>query len=231
MKPNLATLFPYEERQAILRKANIMFKKDMDFVLKYWKRHSNPLRGSIIRAYNKYVLVSHTDPRIVHVSDIAKMLFYDDVSRVSIVDEITVRVLARGIFYHELFRKRFGDRVKATFEYPMAWYVKPLILVGNVDMIIDSGDGFYVVELKSTSTENTINYGIVQVKIYWGMLEHFYNVNVQGAFVSTPKQDIEVTEPVTKRELRRLVEAYANRRFGGLLSPDDLEEYFYSRPY
>jgi len=208
---DLPKLFPYEERLEIWKKSNIMFKKDIDFVLKFWRRHSDPLRGTIIKAYNKFLLVSHTEPNIVHVSDVVKMIIYNEASTVSILDEKKVRILARGILYHELFRRKFGDRIKAVFEFPISWRVGSYILVGNIDVVIPGNDGIYIVELKSSNTETTVNFGVIQVKMYWCMLKHFYNMNVVAAYVSTPKQDIEVTEPMSKRVLKNLVKMYALR--------------------
>jgi len=211
LKLDLQTLFPYNERLQIWKKSNIMFKKDIDSVLKFWRRHADPLRGTIIKAYNKFLLVSHTEPNVVHVSDIVKMIIYNDSNIVSVLDEKKVRILARGILYHELFRMRFGDRIKAVFEFPISWHIGSYILVGNVDMIIPTDDGYYIVELKSSNTETTINFGIIQVKMYWCVLKHFYNMNIIAAYVSTYKQDIEVVEPMTKRELRSLVKMYVWR--------------------
>jgi len=191
-----------------------MFKKDIDFVLKFWKRHADPLRGTIIKAYNKFLLVSHTEPNVIHVSDIVKMIIYNENNIVSVLDEKRVRILARGILYHELFRMRFGDRIKAVFEFPISWHIGPYILVGNIDMIIPTDDGYYIVELKSSNTETTINFGIIQVKMYWCMLKHFYNMNVIAAYVSTYKQDIEVIEPISKRELKSLVRMFIQKTRG-----------------
>jgi hypothetical protein len=206
---NLAELFPYEERKAVLRKANIIFKKDMDMVLKVWQRFADPLRGTLVKAYNKYIMISHTEPDVIHVSDIVRLLIYNEANDAIVTDEKKIRILARGILYHYLFRRRFGGRVKAVFEFPITWYVDPFTVVGNVDVILPDGDEYYIVELKSSNTETTINFGVVQVKIYWLILKEVYNLNVAGAFVSTPKQDIEVDNPITKRELKKLVKIYA----------------------
>lgn len=208
----LTTLFPYEERIDIWKKSNVLLKKDIDFVLKFWHLHADSLRGTLVKAHNKFLLVSHTDRNIVHVSDIVKLIIYNEMNGVVVLDERKLRILARGVLYHELFRRRFGDRVKAVFEFPVSLNVGSYVLVGNIDMIIDSEDGYYIVELKSSNTETTINFGVIQVKIYWCMLEHFFNLNIAGAYVSTPKQDVKVSEPLTKRELKALVKMYVDMK-------------------
>lgn len=205
----LSRLFPYEERRELLRKSNILFKKDMDFILRFWRKYADPLRGTLLKAFDKYILVSHVEPNVIHVSDIVRTLIYNTVNDVVVTDEKRIRLLARGILYHYLFRKRFGGRVKAVFEYPVSWYIEPFTVIGNVDVIIPVDEGHYIVELKSTDTDTTINFGVIQVKIYWCMLENFYNLSILGAYVSTPKRDIKVDKPITKRELKRLVKMYA----------------------
>lgn len=206
---DLSSLFPYSEREDILRKANVAFVVGMDELLKLWKMFADPLRSSLLKAYNRFVLLSHVAPDIVHVSDIVKMLVYGETSEATIIDEEKLRILARGALYHYLFRKKFGERIKAVFEFPVSWYVEPFTVVGNVDIIIPGEEEYYVVELKSTNTESTINFGVLQVKIYWCLLKNYYNLNIAKAYVSTPKTDIEVDKPITKRELKRLVKIYA----------------------
>ena len=206
---DLASIIPYEERLSVWKKSNIMFKLDVDSVLVFWRRFADPLRGTIIKAYNKYLLISYEDPRVIHVSDIVRMLIYGESNNVSVLDEHRVRILARGILYHYLFRKRFGDRVKAVFEFPIVCNVGSVIVVGTIDMLVTANDGYYIVELKSTNTETTINFGVIQVKAYWSILENFHNIKVTGAYVSTPRTDIFVDRPISKRELRRLVALYA----------------------
>lgn len=206
---DLNALFPVDERVKLWKKANIMFKADMETVLRFWRRHADPLRGTLLKAYNKYLLVSHTEPHIVHVSDIVRYLIYGEVAEAVVSDEKKIRILARGILYHYLFMRRFGSKVKAVFEFPISWGVGPFTLVGNVDMLISWDDGLHLVELKSSSTENTMNFGVLQAKIYWCILANFVQVPVVKAYVLTPKYSVPINKPVTKRELRKLVAIYA----------------------
>lgn len=209
MPLDLAALIPYHERMVVWKKSNVMFKVDANRVLAFWKRHADPLRGTIVKAYNKYVLISYEDPSIVHVSDIVKMLIYGEANTATVMDEHRMRVFARGLLYHYLFRKRFSDKLTAVFEFPITCYIDPFIVVGNIDALVLSDDGYYVIELKSSSTETTVNFGVIQVKIYWFILENFYDLNVVGAYVSTPKSDVYVDKPMSRREVKRLVALYA----------------------
>ena len=206
---NLEELFPLEERKIIWKKSNIMFKTDMDTVLKFWRRFADPLRGTLLKAYNKYILISHVEPYIIHVSDIVRYLIYGEVAEAVVTDEKKIRILARGILYHYLFMRRFGGRVKAVYEFPITWCIDPFTIVGNVDILIPSDSGVYLIELKSSSTENTVNFGVLQTKIYWCILEKLMGISVIRGYVLTPKLTVEVDKPITKRELKKLIKIYA----------------------
>lgn len=211
-------LFPIDERMAIWKKSNIMFKANIDRVIRFWNRLSDYTRGTIIKTYNKYIYLPHNNPCIIHVSDIVRYFIYGETLS-AVIDEHRLRILARGLLYHHLFRKKFADRVKAAFELPIACTIYPYTVVGTVDVFIpsDSGRGVYILEVKSSSTETTLNFGVLQVKAYWCMLEKLIDVKVVKAYVVTPKTHLEVSRPVTRRELKRMVELYASAlgRAGG----------------
>ena len=198
----------YDERRQVLQKANILLKRDIDFVVSFWRRFADPLRGTVVPVGDSVMLISHVESDIVHVSDIVRAIIYGEVSDVLIVDEKRFRLMARGILYQYLFRLRFGSRIKAVFELPIAWPINDVLVLGTVDMLVPIDDSFFIVELKSSSSPKTVSFGVLQVKMYWCLLSHFYNLRVAGAAVSTPKRDIVVSEPLRPRELRRLVKMY-----------------------
>ncbi|MEM1694615.1 MAG: hypothetical protein QXH21_08035 [Ignisphaera sp.] len=200
------TFFPIEERIEILRKANKIFKVDPDTLVQFWRREADPTRGFLIKINNYFVLVNHDE--LIHVSDIVRDVIYNERRSILILDEHKMRILARGILYHKLFRKRFSSRIRGVFEFPILCQLGDIFLVGTIDLLLYTDDGTYLIELKSSSTETTLNFATLQVKMYWSILEYFTDVIVTSAYVVTPKQTLKVDRPLSRWELKRFVEAW-----------------------
>lgn len=207
---NIDAVFPVEERIRLWRKSNKMFKVDIETVLRFWRRNADPLRGTLIKTNNVFLIINIPGSH-VHVSDIVRGVVYGEVESVMKLTEHRLRLLARGILFHKLFRRRFSPRVRAVFEVPIACSVGDVILVGNVDALVYSEDGLWLVELKSSSTEPTLNFGSLQAKMYWSMFEYFTDVRVTAAYVVTPKLSVEIDRPLSKRELKWLVNMYETK--------------------
>lgn len=200
------TLFPVDERVEILRKANKMFKVDTDTLVRFWRREADPTRGFLVKTNNYFVLVNHDE--MVHVSDIVRDVIYNERRSILVLDEHKARVLARGILYHKLFKRRFASRVRGVFEIPIVCSVGDMRLVGTIDLLLFLEDGVHLIELKSSSTETTLNFGALQVKMYWSMLEYFTDVVVTSAYVIAPSRTLKVDRPLSRKELTRFVEAW-----------------------
>lgn len=199
-------LFPVEERMKVWRKSNKMFKVDADTVVRFWRYNADPLRGTLIKTNDVFLLVNRPSGQ-VHVSDVVKGVIYGEVSPIMVLDEHKLKVLARGILFHKLFRARFSPRVRAVFELPVACSVADAVVVGTLDVLVypEEGNGAWLIELKSSSTKTTINFGVLQVKMYWCILKNFTDVEVSSAYVLTPKYTVEVDRPITKKELSIIV--------------------------
>ncbi|MEM1561286.1 MAG: hypothetical protein QXN35_07005 [Ignisphaera sp.] len=200
------TFFPINERLEILRKSNIMFKVDADTLLKFWRREADPTRGFLIKLNNYFVLVNHDNS--IHISDIVRDVIYNERRSILVLDKHKVRILSRGILYHKLFRKRFASRINAVFEIPIACSIDDVNLVGTIDLLLFLDDEVHLIELKSTSTETSVNFGVLQVKMYWSLLEYFTDVIVSSAYVVTPKHTIKVDRPLSRRELIRFIKTW-----------------------
>lgn len=203
-------VFTLPERQELLRKAGVMFKVDIDRVLGFMARFTDPTRGTIIRTNNKYIYVSVSNSNVVHVTDIVRYIIYNEKEPARIIEEKNVRLLARGLLYHVLFKKRFASRVNAAYEIPVSCLVDDIVLLGTLDVIVyaDNGD-ICLIEVKSSSTETTINYGIVQTRIYWGMLKHYTDVDLTNSFVVTPHETVLIEKPLPKQDLFKLLRAWS----------------------
>ena len=201
-------LVPVEERQELAEKARVAFIMELNDLLRVWRRFSDHLRGTLVNAYNRFILLNHNRPDIIHVSDIVRHVIYGESSEFTILDEERLRVMVRGLLYHHYFRKRIALKAPVCAEFPVAGSIGPYIVVGTVDLLVPMDEGYILVEVKSSASEETKGYGILQTKIYWLLLETFSQLKILEAYVSTPKEDVPVDGPLRPRELKRLVASY-----------------------
>lgn len=203
-------LFPVNERIKIWRKANKMFKVDVDTVINFWRRNADPLRGTIIRTNNHFILVNYTRPDQFHISDVIRYVVYGERTSMTVLTEHRLRLMARGILYHKLFKRRFAPQMRAVFEIPITCVINGVVLIGTVDVIVFLDDKTYLIEVKSSTTDATLNFGTLQAKLYWTILERFTDVKISSSYVVTPKHVLRVDKPLTKGEFRRLIQTWMN---------------------
>lgn len=196
----ISSIFPQEERMRLWRKSNKMLKVSVSEVIRFWRRYADPLRGTIVATNSAFFLVNHRRSGVVHVSDIVKTVIYGEREVVMPLTEHKLRLLARGILYHVLFKRAFAPRVTGLFELPIAHPIDDVVLVGTLDALVFL-DKPVLIEVKSSTTDATINFGILQLKMYWCMLKQFSDIDVSEAYVVTPKAVVPVDAPMSRREL------------------------------
>lgn len=217
-------IFPASERKEIAYKSNVMFVVNNERVSKYFYTTTDTLRATVFPLKAGFVSFRHIEEGLIHVSDLVRTVIYGEPTLVEYFDLERIRIFARGLLFHTIFRKRLGARLRATFEYPITYQVvvdgHPYILVGSIDAIAFTDDNkCFVIEVKSGSSDKTVEYGMLQTAIYWLMLEH-QHTSVAGGLVVTPDLVVEVMRPISKRELTVLTKTYVR----SLKVPDVLGE-------
>jgi len=201
---DLEALAPQPERLEIRRRASAAFKAPREELPRIWRRYSEPLRSTLVELPGGYLVVEYREEGVVHVSDIVRYAIYGELPGPRVLGEGELRVMVRGLLYHSLYRRLVLSRATAYTEYVAALPVAGAVVVGSVDAVVFDGGRAYIVEAKSSDSPRTLDYGVLQAKVYWRVLADL-GFEVAGAYVQTPTRTVDVGAPLRRRELRSLV--------------------------
>ena len=200
-------VFPRHIRLKARKIARKVFKMPLEKVLYLWKYLSDPLRGSIVQAGNEFIVIKHLPEyyNLVHVSDIVKYVLHGAVEDQKVLNEKQIRLMVKGLYYHKLLPRLIDPDKKVIFEFPIVLDLDEVVTIGNIDSIIVHDNKYIIVEHKSSDTARTIRYGLVQVRLYWSILDELLPGKIMGAVLLTPTQAFELDRPLSRRELKGVV--------------------------
>jgi hypothetical protein len=199
-------VFPKRLRLKAGKLSRRVFKMPLSKVLYLWRTLSDPLRGSIVSAGSEFIVIRHLPDYsdLVHVTDVVRFMLHGDINGYPVLSEKQVRLMVKGLYYHKLLSRYTDPSKKVVFELPLVIDLGEVVAVGNIDSIIIHDSKYIVVEHKSSNTMSTIRYGLLQVRLYWSILDELLPGKVVGAVVMTPTQTFEVDRPFSRREMRSL---------------------------
>ena len=105
----------------------------------------------------------------IHVGELLSGKIYGE-GRVRIMDIDHARRLARGVIFHRIIWRYLSRQAQCVPELQLSYFIGNMMLVGTVDSLcyieeFDSGSPV-IYEFKSSSSDKSIAYGILQGQIY-----------------------------------------------------------------